>query len=183
MTDAMTTAENLREIADEVFPKDFTPPGGFTDTHVKLLGVANKLRAHASQLDAGGDEKIALYTAILRDKGDLVHVAERDAIARFIEAQAAENAHLKHLLEFAGVAELGARNANVASYCNEWEARAEALEAENARLRVVVEAAKALRSAGKILTGAEPSMGLFYRRCDELVEASDALAALTESKP
>src|SRR5216684_4800860 len=46
-----------------------------------------------------------------------------------IDGRGAEIAELKRLLNAAGVVEIGARNPNVASYCDHWERRAEKAEA------------------------------------------------------
>jgi len=46
-----------------------------------------------------------------------------------IDGRDAEIAELKRLLDTAGVVEIGARNPNVASYCDHWERRAEKAEA------------------------------------------------------
>ncbi len=112
MTDAMTTAEKLREIADEIDRLR-------TDRHsVDVPDCVEKLRTLVSQLEVGGDVE-GLCRLLRALSADLEEMDEQDAAgtcneaANTIEAQAAEIASLK-----ARVAELEkevAFNAKVAS--------------------------------------------------------------------
>lgn len=72
--------------------------------------------------------------------GSLAGVGCSDA-ADHIDALEAENARLRHeneMLTTGGIIEVAVRNFNVAEYMNHWEKRAEAAEAEVARLKAQI---------------------------------------------